>query len=244
MQSVRDDRLTGLVVHELRAPVAIMRAYAQLLEAQIAERPAAAAISHEIATHILEQADLMTDWLDAMLDVRQVQLRDQSPVDLVRLAWTVAQQLQQTTCLHRIEVLASRPVPPPIVGDRIRLRQVLTNLLENAFKHTAGGSIQVRVGLQHTSQRAIVSVHDTGPGIAGPDLRAIFAPFKQSQRREDGLGLGLYLARQIARLHGGDLWAESRGITGGATFVLALPVVPASARVPTHQVVRGDGQRN
>ena len=170
----------------------------------------------------------MTDWVDAMLDVRRLQLRElpleRSPVDLVRLAWTVAQELQQTTRLHRIQVRASRHVPPPILGDRARLHQVLTNLLDNAVKYTTGGPIQVRVGVQLTSRKAIVAVHDKGPGLDPGELGTIFAPYEQAEHRGVGLGLGLYLSRQIARLHGGDVWAESRGPMNGSTFILALPV--------------------
>jgi signal transduction histidine kinase len=229
-EPARGDPLVSLVVHELRTPVAIIKAYAQLLDAQLSQTQIRAVPcgSHEIATHILEQADLMTDWVDAMLDVRRLQLSElpleRTPVDLTELAWTVAQELQQTTRLHRIRVLASRRMPPPILGDRARLRQVLTNLLENAVKYAAGGPIQVRVGLQPAVQRAMIAVHDTGPGLDPARLGAIFAPYEQAERRGVGLGLGLYLSRQIARLHGGDLWAESRGPMNGSTFILALPV--------------------
>jgi signal transduction histidine kinase len=230
MQRVGDEKLVSLVVHELRTPVAIMRAYAQLLEAQIAERAGCATTAHEIAGHILEQADLMAGWVDAMLDVRRLQLRDlpleRSPVDLVRLAWTVAEELQQTTRTHRIRVVASGQVPPLIVGDRARLRQVLANLLENALKYTTGGLIHVRVGMQQGSRKAFIAVHDQGPGLDHRQLRTLFAPDKHAQSPGVGLGLGLYLSRHIARLHGGDLWAESRGHMNGSTFVLALPVGP------------------
>src|SRR5207244_4310565 len=104
-------------------------------------------------------------------------------LDLVRLAWSVAEEFQQTTRRHRIHVRASRHLPPPIVGDRARLRQVLSNLLENAVKYTGGGLIQVRVGIQDASRRAIVAVHDQGPGLDSSRLGAIFAPYEQAERR-------------------------------------------------------------
>jgi signal transduction histidine kinase len=228
MQRVGDEKLVSLVVHELRTPVAVMRAYAQLLEAHLSERAGCAPTAHEIAGHILEQADLMAGWVDAMLEVRRLQLRElpleRSPVDLVRLAWTVAEELQQTIGDHRIRVVVSRHVPPPVVGDRARLRQVLSNLLENALRYTTGGIIQVRLGIQKGSCKAFVAVHDQGSGLDHRQLRTIFAPYKQAHSQGSGLGLGLYLSRHIARLHGGELWAESRGHMNGSTFVLALPV--------------------
>src|SRR5205085_8966942 len=158
MQRVADEQLVSLVVHELRTPVAIMRAYAQLLETEVSTRAIGPSTAHEIAGHILEQADLMAGWVDAMLDVRRLQLcelpLERTPVDLVRVAWTLADEFQQTTPLHRIRVVAAQSVPPPILGDRARIRQVLSNLLENAVKYTAGGPIQVRVGLQRESHMA------------------------------------------------------------------------------------------
>jgi len=223
-----DDRLVGVVVHELRTPVAIIKAYAELLEAQTAVKRTTASGSREVMGHILEQTDLMAGWVDAMLDVQQLQLGklplDTTRVDLVQLAWTAAAEFQQTTRCHRIRVMASQPLPPSIVGDRSRLRQVLSNLLENAVKYTAGGTIQVRVALHGGApSKAIVSVHDQGPGLTSGQLDRIFAPF-ESEQHSLGLGLGLYLARRIAQMHGGDVWAESRGPGKGSTFVLALPL--------------------
>jgi signal transduction histidine kinase len=239
------DSVLSLVVHELRTPVAVIKAYAQLLEAQAAQKRATPSGAREITAHILEQADLMADWVEAMLDLQRLQLGELplelTRVDLVQLAWMVGEELQQTTHQHQIRVTAARYVPPPIAADRRRLRQVLSNLLENAVKYAAGGTIQVRVGVQHGSDRAIVAVHDEGPGLKRGDLDRIFAPFERGARRGAGLGLGLYLARQIARLHGGDVWAESRGRMQGSTFVLALPI-HASAAVPTRRNGGGDGR--
>jgi signal transduction histidine kinase len=236
---VGNDRLVGLAVHELRTPVAIIKAYAELLEAQASQKQHTLAGSRELASHIREQADLMADWVDAMLDLQRMQLGELplelSRVDLAQLAWTVAEEFQQTTRRHRIRVTAARRPPAPILADRSRLRQVLSNLLENAVKYTAGGTIQLRLGAQEGrdgSSRAILAVHDEGPGLDASQLDRIFAPFEQAQHRSVGLGLGLYLARQIARLHGGDLWAESRGRMSGSTFVLALPLSHDSVCLP------------
>jgi signal transduction histidine kinase len=148
-----------------------------------------------------------------------------APIDLVQLAWMVAQEFQQTTRKHQIRVAVSRDIPPPILGDRARLRQVLSNLLENAVKYAEPGTIQVRLGVKG-SRNATVAICDTGPGIDADNLDRIFAPMAQAEVKGLGLGLGLYLSRQIARLHGGDLWAESGGPMRGSTFILALPVAP------------------
>jgi signal transduction histidine kinase len=249
MQSVEtsDWPTLALVVHELRTPVAIIKAYAQLLEAQLAGKHATPNGSHEITTHILEQADLMSGWVTTMLDTRRMQLGeiplDFGRVDLVHLAWSTAQELQQTTRRHRICVVTSGAIPSEVRGDAARLRQVLTNVLENALKYTPGGAIQVRLGVQQASHTAIVCVQDEGPGLEKDDLDRIFGRFEQAERCSTGLGLGLYLSREIARLHGGDLWAESRGPGKGCTFVLALPLHTLSACVPTNSSTSRDSRR-
>jgi signal transduction histidine kinase len=225
----------------------VIKAYAQLLDAQLTRKRDTPAGSHEITAHILEQTDLMADWVNAMLDVQRLQLGelplDFKAVDLVQLAWITAEELQQTTRSHRIRVVASGPVPPSIHGDPGRLRQVLSNLLVNAVKYASGGTIEVRLGVQRATQKAILAVHDQGPGLEGPDLDRIFGAFEQAERNGMGLGLGLYLSREIARLHGGELWAESRGLGKGCTFVLALPMADVCARVPTHHSNPGDGRK-
>jgi signal transduction histidine kinase len=223
----------GMMVHELNTPVAIIKAYAELLEAQADKQRHTPGGAREVVSHILEQADLMSDWVDAMVDVQRLQVGDLrlelTRVDLVQLAWQVAEEIQHITRRHRIRVLSTHPSPPPILADRSRLRQVLSNLLENALKYSAGGTIQVRLSVQDVpggSSKALIAVHDEGSGLEAHQLDRIFAPFEQTARTNVGLGLGLYLARQIAHVHGGDLWAESRGRSNGSTFILSLPLTP------------------
>jgi two-component system, sensor histidine kinase len=223
-----DDGLVGVIVHELKTPVAIIRAYAELLEAhQLNQhsRPAA----REIMTHIVQQAELMAGWVDTMLDVDRLKHADLplelARFDLVQLVWSIAAEVQQTTGRHQIRVVARNVPRAPVVADHKRLRQALTNLLENALKYAPNGIIEVRLGTR--SEHVFVAVQDHGPGLDASDLDTIFRPFKRLAERPErnrcSLGLGLFLARQIARLHGGELWAESRGRGQGSTFVLALP---------------------
>jgi len=125
-------------------------------------------------------------------------------------------------------------VPPVLYADAGRLRQILFNLVGNAVKFTSGGSIEVcaeaREG-QH-GPRLVLSVRDTGIGIAGPDLVRLFDPFTQADgrdsRRFGGTGLGLAISRQLARAMGGDITAES--VEGqGSHFQVDLPLVAGQA---------------
>jgi signal transduction histidine kinase len=125
--------------------------------------------------------------------------------------------------------------------DRVRLEQVLVNLLANAVKFTdAGGEVVVEA--ERDGEGVVLRVRDTGEGIAPDQLERIFEPFYQAgglggratdrrARRGRGTGLGLAICRQIVQLHGGRIWAESGGPGTGATFVVRLPAAPAGSQV-------------
>jgi two-component system CheB/CheR fusion protein len=229
----------GLVAHELKTPAAVIKAYAELLDAQLADASTPPSTLREVVGNIRDQADVMSDVIESVLDVQRLRLGklplQVGRIELVQLARTVANQVQQTTPEHIIRVVAPEP-PPPLLADRARVRQILANLLENAVKYSAGGEIEVRVGTGQRDGRAcaIVAVRDQGAGIDPTNLDRIFNLFQQGSetpiRGHVGLGLGLYVARQVARAHQGDVWAESRGKSQGSTFYLALPLdfAPAS----------------
>jgi two-component system CheB/CheR fusion protein len=236
----REDFL-GLVAHELKTPVAVIKAYAELLEAQMAEHELsgqALQTMREVVAHICDQADLMSSLIEEILDVQRVQLGklplEISRLDLVELARSAAEEVSHASQGHAIRVVPVDP-PPPVHVDRRRIRQVLLNLLENAVKYSDDGDIRVQVGREEYKGRpvAILSVHDQGIGLETGDLDRIFDRFTQAAngpvRGHAGLGLGLYVARQIARAHRGDVWAESPGKGCGSTFYLRLPLDGAPA---------------
>lgn len=122
--------------------------------------------------------------------------------------------------------------PLPVEGDRIKLRQALANLLDNAVAYTPEGGI-IRVVGRHDHGRAVVEVRDTGSGIATEHLPHLFEPFYRADSARGGggtqVGLGLALASWIARSHGGHLSVESR-VGVGSAFTLSLPL--AAHRLP------------
>jgi CheY-like chemotaxis protein/anti-sigma regulatory factor (Ser/Thr protein kinase) len=125
-------------------------------------------------------------------------------------------------------------LPVWVLGDATRLTQVLDNLLQNALKFTdRGGTIAVRVEADAGSQRAVLTVRDTGRGIEAPLLPHLFEPFTQADRSLDrakgGLGLGLSLVKGLVELHGGEVRASSEGPGRGAEFVVRLPLEPEPA---------------
>lgn len=126
-----------------------------------------------------------------------------------------------------LSLTASRPADLPLVlCDRTRLRQVLLNLLSNAARYTEAGGITLQVGRQ--LRYLLVTIADSGPGIAEADLNRLFEPFYRgvaADGRIQGSGLGLSISKQLIELHDGQLWAESTvGI--GSTFCFKLPIAP------------------
>ena len=155
----------------------------------------------------------------------------ESRFDLAELAARVAEELQTTTTQHRLTVHADEPVG--VHADRRRIEEILINLIENAIKYSPqGGDITVTARRapqpDGAGEQAVVAVSDRGIGIAPADLPHIFDRFYQAaggrlHKGVRGLGLGLYIAREIVELHGGAMWVESAE-GQGSSFYLTLPI--------------------
>jgi signal transduction histidine kinase len=123
----------------------------------------------------------------------------------------------------RIDVAAG-----PIAGDSDRLEQIVWNLLSNAVKFSSAGGGLVQVSLERRDEDVLLTVHDSGRGIAPEFLPFVFERFGQADRAETrrtgGLGLGLAIVRHLVELHGGTVAAASPGEGQGATFTVSLPL--------------------
>src|SRR6185369_15258500 len=134
----------------------------------------------------------------------------------------------------------------PILGDPDRLRQIVWNLLTNAIKFTPkGGDVQVR--LERNDSHALITVNDSGKGIAPELLPHVFERFRQADssntRSNGGLGLGLSIVRQLVELHRGTVTAESSGENAGTTFRVMLPL-PSFYEVPNAEKTGPESGRN
>ena len=236
--SHRKDEFLAMLAHELRNPLAPLSTAAQLL--QIA--PNDAERVRRSAELMERQVRHMTELVDDLLDVSRV-TRGLVHVDrdVVELQQVVQGALEQANPLiearhHTVEV----DFPETLVyvrGDRVRLIQVVSNLLNNAAKYTApGGRIGLR--LSHAEGSACLSVTDNGSGIDPQLLRHVFELFTQGQRTPDraqgGLGLGLSLVKSLVELHGGRVQASSAGLGCGSTFSVFLPSIDAQPQAEAH----------
>ncbi|MGZ3185129.1 MAG: PAS domain-containing protein [Telluria sp.] len=231
----RKDEFLAMLAHELRNPLAPIRAAAELMkvtrEAGVVERSTAV---------IARQVDHMTGLVDDLLDVSRVTrglvALERRPVRLDTVAASALEQVRPLAEAkgHRVSLVLS-PEPLLVEGDEKRLTQVIANLLNNAAKYTpAGGDIGLVIAgdAQHVS----VEVRDNGIGMEPALVETVFELFAQAERSADrsqgGLGIGLALVRSLVELHGGRVKAQSAGPGQGSTFSVRLPRLEARTGEP------------
>ena len=168
---------------------------------------------------------LIEDLMDVVkLEGGQRLALDPAVVELPPLLGEMCESFQaQAEPQHQTVTCECEPAVPPIVADRDRLLQVLSNLVGNALKFTPEGG-RVTIDARRVEGEVWISVADTGPGIPPEDLPRIFDPYWQARRTARlGAGLGLTIAKGIVEAHGGRIWVESRP-GAGSTFTFALPI--------------------
>jgi signal transduction histidine kinase len=236
-------RFLSMASHELKTPLTSISGLAQVLQRRMRRRlelvrPSDQEWCEELRAHI-DRLDLLNSQtarlgrlVDELLDVSRIESGKLqfrwSPVDLTVLVTEVAQRLQLTTAQHSIEIAFPTPIRGPIDADRDHLEQVLDNLVSNAIKFSpAGGTVAIT--LRDEDDEVVVRVSDPGIGIPTSELDAVFGLFYQADdpvsRRSGGMGLGLYISKEIVTRHGGRIWAESEA-GKGSTFAFAIPRIP------------------
>ncbi len=213
------------LIHELKTPLTSLLATSQLLyDEERGDR------LEKLAGYVLEGASSLNERIDELHDVIKGEVGslklDLKPVSLEELLRSVAEETrplaQQVGCEVRLELSGGLP---PVNADAARVRQVVFNLLNNAFKY-ASGSGEVVITGRAEDGKASVTVTDRGPGIPEQEQKDIFLPGYQSERDRTtaGLGIGLALCKLLVELHGGTIGVESRP-PGGASFFFTLPLV-------------------
>jgi signal transduction histidine kinase len=228
------DEFLSIAAHELRTPLTILRGHAQLLLRQEAGGRLGAPQARRAASAVVQATTRLAALVDDLLDVARLRsgrigLRLE-PVDLGSLVASAAEEHRvHAGADHAIDV-ALPPAPCVVVGDPLRLRQVLDNLLDNAVKYSPGGG-RVRVALDATGGGVHLRVRDEGIGVPRGAAESVFAPFGRAANAErlalPGMGLGLHIGRQLVEHHGGRLWLESAGEGAGTTVHVVLPAAPA-----------------
>jgi K+-sensing histidine kinase KdpD len=219
----------SIVSHELQTPVAIIKSYAATLAREDASW--SQETIQRVSRNIEEECDrlhrLITDLLDlSRIQAGRVAMRVGS-VDLPQIAAEVVDQLSPRSPRHSLRVSFPRGFPL-IRGDVDQLRRALFNLVQNAVKYSPDGGEVLIAGEAQPPAAVLVRVIDHGIGIAPGEEERIFDRFHRSDNRLSrttaGVGLGLYITRNIVDGHGGRIWAESAGPGRGSTFNILLPI--------------------
>jgi heavy metal sensor kinase len=219
------NRFTADASHELRTPLTIMRGE---LESLLKEDQLGASQTSQIES-ILEEAERLSQIVEGLLLMSRLEVEEsqlsKDPIDLAKLVLATTEQMELLAADRSIRVTRKTKGEVMVVGNEVRLKQVVVNLLDNAIKYTPeGGAITVRVAAEPSG--AILEVRDNGIGISQDALPHVFERFYRSEqvqaRQARGTGLGLSMVLSIVEAHGGKVEVESRE-NEGATFRVCLP---------------------
>jgi signal transduction histidine kinase len=222
--------LIALVTHELRTPLAVVRAYADLLaeepelrnrRSRDPERRQRRSTWHNGAIEQIERLDRLVDSILASVRVVPDQPADVLPTDLEAVVGEVVRSMAPILGRHRLEIQPGLRLQA--LADPSRLRQIVEHLVENAVKYAPPDST-ITVDWQLHEGIARLGVSDEGPGIPDEWRERIFEPYaRRDTHTARGSGIGLYAAKRLAESMGGRVWCEPAGPSGGARFVVALP---------------------
>jgi two-component system sensor histidine kinase BaeS len=222
LDRTRDDRRSMLadVTHELRTPLTVVQGG---LEAMV---DGVHPMDEDHLSPLIAQTEVMARLLE---DLRTLSLADagaltlhREPADLAGIAREVIAANAAAASGRGVELATSGEARLVMEVDPVRIREVIANLVANAVRHTPAGG-RVDVGVADTGDEAVITVRDTGSGIAPEDLPRVFDRF---QRHADtgGTGLGLAIVRDLVAAHGGTVTAASDGVPGrGSTFRVSIP---------------------
>ena len=241
-QAVRvRDSFLSVAAHELKTPLTALHGNAQLLSRRLGGSERLSQGERRNVAAIIEASRRLNKLVDELLDHPRLAEGHLSlarlPLDLGELVGRVADEVRPTLRRHSLQLSDGGPLP--IMGDPMRLEQVLLNLVGNAAKYSpAGGPIEL--ALERAEPWAVVRVRDRGIGIPASAMPQLFQQFYRApnavEQHIPGIGIGLHVVKELIERHGGTIGVES--VEGeGSTFVVRLPLADAAPAVssPAHQ---------
>lgn len=219
----RKDEFISIASHELRTPITIIKIYTQFLEKNLIKDKKAKVYTEKIQSQI----ERLVQLINSLLDVSKIQSGKiaikKEKLDLNELIKNIVADMNHSSSQHKITFKSTKKIRETF-ADKELLSRVIINLISNAIKYSPKAQ-KVIVNLSNTKQSQIVSVKDFGIGIPKKEQRKIFERFyrvSNAEKNVQGLGLGLYIAFQIIKLHGGILWVKSNK-NKGSTFYFSIP---------------------
>jgi PAS domain S-box-containing protein len=237
------DEFLAVLSHELRTPLTSMLGWLRMLRTG---RLDGAGV--ERAYDVLErstrlQAQIVEDLLDVSRIISGKMILSLSPVALSKVIEAALESQRSAAAAKRLTIMTEIEPAARLVADAGRLQQVFVNLISNAIKFTPPGG-QVTIRARSGARSTVVSVSDTGRGIAEDILPHVFEPFRQAEgphsRVHTGLGLGLAIVRHLVELHGGTVTVASEGPDRGSTFTVTLPIDIEASQTTLNAADGGD----
>lgn len=221
---VRTDFVAN-ISHELRTPIGAISLMAENLVAEMGDSE-----SSRLAQIILNEVTRLNNTVSDLLELAQIEfdgLAQRQPVESVRVVDDAVGRIRSAALAKSVMIVVGENPNLLILGDRAQLVSAVGNLIDNAVKYSAQGSI-VKIDVSRIESKVLISVSDNGPGIAPEHLGRVFERFYRvddaRSRGTGGTGLGLAIVRHIALLHGGDVSVTSE-VGVGSNFTLSLPAV-------------------
>lgn len=224
---------TAMMVHELRAPLTAVRWSSESLLRNLAAAQGVAApekIKDTVIT-IEHASNNMLELVNDLLDVAKIEAGkfeiNAQEYDLIAVIKEQIKTFQPQAEMKHLEIGLTSPESYRMKFDKVRIGQVMGNLISNAIKYTDAGKIEVNVAPDKQKNQMVVGIKDTGVGISRDDLPQLFSKFKQLKSYDPsrkGTGLGLVVSKGIVEAHGGKIWAESAGENLGSTFYFSIPL--------------------
>jgi PAS domain S-box-containing protein len=216
-------KYTRSLVHELRTPLTAILASSEMLEAEIQAKIPLALVKN------IRRASLNLEMrINELIELARGEIGilkiNPMPLDMAELVKEIVSEMTPVAAGKKLVIRVQIPDLPLVIGDRSRLRQVMTNLLSNAIKFTSQGGVEVTAS-RYGGDEVVVHVKDTGHGIAAERIEHIFDPYRRKSNEGQelsGLGIGLALSKIFIDLHKGKIWVESS--PAGSTFSFSVPV--------------------
>lgn len=216
------ERFTYTVSHELKSPIVTIKAFLGSVERDIRENKLETV--YKDFRRISKATDNLYKTLSDLLELSRLghTVNPLEPVDLGVIAREAAEVINARIQAKNVEIHIS-PSLPTVHGDRLRLREVFENLIDNASKYTGSqSSPRIEIGV-HEGVQPTVFVRDNGLGIDPKYRETIFGLFNKLDNQSEGTGVGLAIVKRIIETHGGKIWVESEGPGKGAKFLFTLP---------------------
>ncbi|WML55153.1 ATP-binding protein [Neobacillus sp. PS3-12] len=217
--------LVSTVSHELRTPLSSILGFTELL----LRREIKPEKQKQYLSNILSESKRLTNLINDFLDIQRMetgaQTYEKNPIKLLPILDSVIEAQQVSTKLHEI-ILEIDDSDPVILGDECKIKQVFTNLINNAIKYSPDGGI-IKVRIIHEEDQVKIAIIDTGLGIPKDAINKLFTKFyrvdNSDRRKIGGTGLGLSIVQEIVHAHNGEIQVESE-YGRGSTFIATFPV--------------------